>query len=80
MGVSLGIHDWLVKHHRTVSRYEGKWIAVSDSGVVEQANSLPALSKKLTEEQKSSLLMTRIPTKKEATNLIYGVGLIESRA
>ena len=65
------IQKWYFKHRREVSRFAGKWVAVSVNGIVDSAGSLSALSKKLSEEQKSSLLLTRILTKKEAANIVY---------
>ncbi|MFH1200582.1 MAG: hypothetical protein V1708_05945 [Candidatus Micrarchaeota archaeon] len=67
----LEVQAWLEKNYSKLSVHAGKWVAVSGSGVVEVANSMDALSGKLTERQKSSMLITRIPTKKEATGLIF---------
>lgn len=63
--------EWLARNYRKASQYAGKWIAVSGSGIVETAPSLDALTKKLSEEQKSELLLTRIPTRKEAASLVF---------
>ncbi len=67
----LGIQAWLSKNYEKVGNYAGKWIAVSGTGVEQSAGSLKALSAKLSEQQKSAFLLTRIPTKREAANLIF---------
>ena len=67
----LSIQEWLSKNHEKVSRYAGKWVAVSGAGVEQAAESLKALSEKLSEEEKARLLLTRIPTKREAANLVF---------
>ena len=67
----VGVQGWLVRNHSKVVAHTGKWIAVSGSGIQASAGTLAALMRKLSEEQKSSLLLTRIPTKKEATGLIF---------
>ncbi len=67
----LGIQEWLSKNSQKVGQYAGKWIAVSGTGVESFADSLNALSKKLSEQEKAELLLTRVPTKKEAANLVY---------
>ena len=66
----LEIQQWFSKNSYKLTDYVGKWVAVSRKGVVESAPSLAALSKKLDEEQRSTLLLTRIPTRKEASNLV----------
>ncbi len=64
------VDNWLIRNHSKVVGFAGKWIAVSGSGIKASAGTLRALTRKLSEAQKSSLLITRIPTKKEATGLV----------
>lgn len=64
------IQRWLAKNGAKLGKYFGKWVAISEDGVVAQANSVEELSGKLSEEQLSSLLLTRVPTPKEAGTLV----------
>lgn len=64
------IQKWFSQNKETISRHAGKWIAISTSGIVQVADSLDGLSKKLTETQKKELLLTRVPTRKEAANIV----------
>ena len=66
----LEIQKWFVLNKEKVNKYTGKWVAVSSSGIMAVADSLSALSRHLTESQREELLLTRIPTKKEAANLV----------
>lgn len=65
-----GIQKWLAHNKQAMGKYVGKWVAVSGTGVVDAAGSLSALSRKLSVQQRTELLMTRIPTKKEAASLV----------
>ncbi len=70
MESALLTHKWLVRNHDKMKPYQGKWVAVAPNGVFASAGSLDALMNKLTEEQKASFLVTRIPTLKEAANVV----------
>ena len=66
----LRAHKWLVRNHDKVRKYEGKWVAVSPNGIFAAAESLAKLCGKLDESQKAQFPMLRIPTRKEAANII----------
>lgn len=71
MADAYGASVWMSKNPHELSKYLGRWVAVGESGVLESADSIEKLLKTLDEKTKLEALITRIPTRKEATALIY---------
>lgn len=66
----LKIHKWRAKHFSKLRGYYGKWVAISEDGVVAEAHNAKELLKKIPAELRSQLLFTRVPTPKEAGALV----------
>ncbi len=66
----LKIHKWRAKHFSKMKNYFGKWVAISEDGVVAEADSAKELLKKIPTQLRSQLLFTRIQTPKEAGALV----------
>ncbi|MEK6923965.1 MAG: hypothetical protein AABW54_01855 [Candidatus Micrarchaeota archaeon] len=65
------IQAWLGSNSKLLSRYAGKWVAVSGEGVELSSDSLSSLTRQFKPGQASELLVTRVPTRKEAASLVY---------
>ena len=62
-------YEWLAKNGGSLDEYAGKWVAVTDHGVVSVANSLKELLKN-PEVKKLKPLITKIPRPEEAYSLL----------
>jgi len=65
--VAVSAHEWLIKNPTEAAKYQGKWVAISGTGVALNAGSLGALLK---ETGAKNYLITKIPTPQELIDIL----------
>ncbi|PIO06441.1 hypothetical protein COT29_01050 [Candidatus Micrarchaeota archaeon CG08_land_8_20_14_0_20_59_11] len=66
--MAMDAHRWLIDHPKEASEYQGRWVAVSGTGIELAAGSLSEIIK---EKGAKNFLITKIPLLKEIEEVLY---------
>ena len=60
---------WISEHQKEIERYAGKWIALTEKGVVAFGNSIQEVKSKLKKKKIEALIM-KVPRKDEEMSVL----------
>ncbi len=59
-------HEWLAANGKECEKFAGKWVAVSETGIVDSSDSFKELMQRVDRLSDPKLLITQIPTADDA--------------
>ena len=63
--------EWINKHQKEVSKYIGKWVAITSSGIVASGESIKEIRVQLSEKRiEEQPLIMKIPRKDEEMSIL----------
>lgn len=64
--------DWMSSHSEEVEKYSGKWVAVTDNGIVASGNSLSEVRSILNEKgmKLDEVMVMKVPRKDEEMSIL----------
>lgn len=69
MDVATAGYSWSIKHSTELDKHAGKWVAISNDGLIAVSGTLKELMDKK-EVKRLNPLITRIPTKEEILSIL----------